>query len=96
MRAGLTAGRYRRVLLEVHPSLLAGRGVAVRDVLAPLAAAGYQAWRIDHSPGAARRAAYARRVDPRAFLHPTSADEAVDSLWPHYLWVHPGDAAAIA
>jgi FkbM family methyltransferase len=89
MRAGLDRQRYRRILLEVHPTLLADRGLGVAAVLEPLQAAGYRAWRIDHSAEATRRAAYARTLDPATFLCPLEGAEALGDSWPHLLWESP-------
>ena len=90
MHAGLHAGRYRRVLLELHPAQLAEHGAGVAEVLHALRAAGYRGRTIDHSPAAGRRAAYARRARPERFLRPLAdADDRLDA-WPHQLWVAPG------
>ncbi|HEX5725970.1 MAG TPA: FkbM family methyltransferase [Longimicrobiaceae bacterium] len=89
MRAGLAAGRYRRVLLELHPRAPGGAEM-VAAALEALRGAGYAGWSIDHSPAAARRAAYARSPDARGFLRPTAEADPGDP-WPHQLWTAPGD-----
>jgi FkbM family methyltransferase len=89
MRDGLWRCRYRRLLLEVHPALLAERGRTAQDVFARLEGAGYRAWRIDHSPAATRRAAYAAVVEPISLLRPLGSRDELDS-WPHLLWAAPG------
>ena len=89
MQAGLDRHRYRRILLEVHPALLAERGRTARDVFDRLTAAGYQAWRIDHSPGTTRRAAYAGALHTRDILAPLGSGTQLDA-WPHVLWAAPG------
>lgn len=88
MRAGLGAHRYRRVLLELHPALLAGRGVAMETCCGLLAAAGYIGWAFDHSPTAARRAAYTRAQPLRDLLRRTDTPPGSDP-WPHMLWTLP-------
>jgi FkbM family methyltransferase len=88
MEAGLARGRYRHVLLEVHPHLLAERGRTFEQTVAPLTAAGYRPWRIDHSPAATRRAAYAQAARLADLLRPMAPGESLD-LWPHLLWVRP-------
>ncbi len=95
MRLGLAAGRYRRLLLEVHPGLLADHGSSVREVIQPLQAAGYHAWRIDHSLAATRQAAYRRDFSLREALRPFSPDDAWDA-WPHLLWLAPGVSLEVA
>ena len=88
MRAGLAAGRYRYVLLECHPALLADRGESEQACVNALIAAGYRAWTIAHSPDAHRRAA---QVTLRAadLLRPYAADAAVGA-WPHIVAAAPG------
>ena len=87
MEGGLARGRYRRVLVEVHP-MLRGPGIE-RRVTDAFRAAGYRGWRVDHSPEATRRAAYAADADARSLLRPI--DEAGDDPWPHHLWTAPGE-----
>ena len=91
MADGLARGRYRRVLLELHPTLHPRGAALAGDVAAAFRAAGYRGWSVDHSPAATRRAAYARGVDARAFLRPLVADASSgDDAWPHQLWAAPG------
>jgi hypothetical protein len=91
MREGLARGRYRRVLLELHPGLHP-RGAALPDDVAALfRGAGYRGWSVDSSPAATRRAAYARRVDVRALLGPLA--RGAGDAWPHQLWTAPGEEA---
>lgn len=88
MRDGLRDGRYRRILLELHPELLAARGLTADGCCAPLARAGYQGWTFDHSAASVRRAAYAPSLDVTALL--TRADRVPpDDPWPHMLWTRP-------
>jgi FkbM family methyltransferase len=85
MAAGLTAGRYRAVLVEFHPAQLAARGRTAGELIDGLRAVGYGAWSVRHDRAFTRQAAYARRLDPRAALRPY--DPAVPlSDWPHLLF----------
>ncbi|MEO8521131.1 MAG: FkbM family methyltransferase [Acidobacteriota bacterium] len=88
MARGLARGRYRHLLLECHPSLLAARGESARGCIEPLLAAGYRVWLIDHSPAAHRRAA-AGTVTPAGLLRPYAAGAALEA-WPHVLALAPG------
>jgi FkbM family methyltransferase len=90
MRAGLAAGRYRYVLLECHPQLLAARGESERDCVQALLGAGYRAWTIAHSPDIHRRAAQAP-LTAADLLRPYMAGGAIDA-WPHILAAAPGAA----
>ncbi len=88
MRSGLWAHRYRRVLIELHPALLATHGAQAEDCCAMLATAGYRGWTFDHSSAATRRAAYGRHASPSDFLRPASRPPATDP-WPHMMWSVP-------
>jgi methyltransferase FkbM-like protein len=90
MRAGLAAGRYRYVLLECHPELLAARGESERDCVQALLGAGYRAWTIAHSPDIHRRAAQAP-LSAADLLRPYVAGGAI-AAWPHILAAAPGAA----
>lgn len=89
MREGLARGRYRRVLVELHPGLHPRGAALLDDVAERFAAAGYRGWSVDSSPAATRRTAYARRVDARALLGPLA--RAAGDAWPHQLWAAPGE-----
>jgi len=90
MRAGLARGRYRWVVLELHPALApSGRELAAR-VHAAFAGAGYRGWSVASSIQATRRAAYGA-ADARALLEPLGAG--ADDAWPHQLWAAPGEEA---
>jgi FkbM family methyltransferase len=90
MRRGLANHRYRRILLELHPAVLAERGETPQMVVRPLLWAGYRAWQIDHTPAAIRRAAYSRSPQLTSFLKPVTCYEANLGEWPHMLWLAPG------
>lgn len=85
----LAAHRVDRLLLEVHPGLLPDHNETPATVVARLLAANYRPWRVDHSPAAMRRAAYARRPCLRSLLHPHDLGDPLDA-WPHLLWVASG------
>ncbi len=88
MAAGLARGRYRRVLVELHPTLApSGRALAAR-VRETMEGAGYRGWSVASSSSATRRAAY-RAPDARALLQPL--DAGADDAWPHQLWIAPGE-----
>ena len=88
MSRGLEEGRYRRILLEVHPGLLRQRSRDVNDVIEQLLSSGFQGWRIDHSLQATRRAAYSRAPRGEDYLAPLDPDTSWDA-WPHLLWALP-------
>lgn len=94
MAAGLERHRYRRIVFEVHPGILAERGRNAWDVLRVLSDAGYRGWWIDHSPEATRRAAYAKFPAVGRYLRPLTLQGTAASwrgdAWPHVLWLAPG------
>ena len=85
MRDGLAAGRYRRVLVELHPALLAERGLTPDGCCEIFRASGYAGWAFDHTPAGVRRAAYATSMDTSALLERTDRVPPSDP-WPHMLW----------
>ena len=89
MAAGLAAGRYRRVLVELHPQLHPAGRALLDEVAETFGRAGYRGWAVDSSPQATRRAAYAKEVDAASLLRPL-AQSAADP-WPHQLWAAPGE-----
>src|SRR5262249_17805467 len=89
MQQGLRDGRYRRLLLELHPAELRGHGVDPRSLLEQLQAAGYRALTIHPSPAPTRRAASDRRFRALDALRPLDASRPLDA-WPHMLWLAPG------
>jgi FkbM family methyltransferase len=89
MEKGLAAHRYRRIILELHPALLAEHGHTPQDAFDRVKKAGYEAWRIDHSPATTRRVAYLEKPDLKELLQPANDTGKLDS-WPHLLWLAPG------
>jgi FkbM family methyltransferase len=89
MSEGLSDFRYRRILLEIHPTILAERGRTAQDVVDIMLKAGYSGWWIDFSPAAIRKAAYAHSLNPRDYLRPLASVTTLDD-WPHTLWLAPG------
>jgi FkbM family methyltransferase len=85
MTDGLARQRYRRIVIELHPVLLAERGTTAEACAARLLAAGYTGWAFDHSPAAVRRAAYSPALPLGALLTPCAGVPA-DDPWPHMLW----------
>jgi FkbM family methyltransferase len=88
MKTGLERHRYRRLVLELHPSLLVERSKATRDVFQWLTQAGYRGWSINHSAAATRRAAYHRNERITDYLQPLIDGSQLDA-WPHFLWLSP-------
>jgi hypothetical protein len=84
MREGLAAKRYRAILLELHPTLLAARGVPPEACLNLLASYGYRGSTIDATPAAYRRAADPA-TNPATLLGPLDGWRA--SAWPHLVWL---------
>jgi len=85
----LARQRVKRLLLELHPDQLAEHEHSLEGMLEKLEGAGYQAWSVDHSPRANRRAAYARRLNVASLLQQFDPRAALDT-WPHLLWTVPG------
>lgn len=86
---GLPAGRYRRILLEVHPAPLRAQGFSMTDVLGILERAGYQGWVIDHRGPATRRAAGLKPGEAFSLLTPFKQAGNPDG-WRNMLWAAPG------
>jgi len=91
MRRGLRAGRYRRVLLELHPWAYADFVAELEEMAGEMRAAGYRGWLVDDSAAAARRAYYGARTLPA--LRPLDPRR-VEGGWPHVLWTLPGAEVA--
>jgi FkbM family methyltransferase len=83
MRDGLAAGRYRAIVLELHPDLLRARGAEPESCLQRLRNAGYEGRTIDVSPRTYRRA-HDPRLPLEALLGPL--DDWTKTSWPHQLW----------
>jgi FkbM family methyltransferase len=90
LNGALEAGWIDRVLVELHPDLLASHGYSVQQACRPLLDAGFTGWMVDHSVAATRRAAYGRDPSVSSLLAPL--DLARLDAWPHLLWVRPGIA----
>jgi FkbM family methyltransferase len=88
MREAARQQRCDLILLELHPQLLAARGVSVAVTLHPLLEAGYQGWQIDHSLRTTRAASYRSNIDLRSVLAPVDPERAPD-CWPHQIWISP-------
>lgn len=91
MERGMKDGRYRRLLLELHPAELRGHGTDPLALLQRLAGAGYRGWTVDHSPATTRRAAYDSSFGAKDALLPLDLSRPLDA-WPHTLWLAPGVA----
>jgi FkbM family methyltransferase len=84
MRDGLSARRYRALVLELHPDLLRAKGVDPASCVATLRDLGYGGWTIDLGPDAYRRALNPA-VDVGSLLLPL--DRWRETPWPHLLWL---------
>lgn len=91
MAGGLGRRRYRYIVLECHPELIARSGSTLERCLEPLERSGYGGWRIDHSPAMHRRAA-TEAVPLAELLSPIDAGALRSDAWPHLLWAAPGEA----
>jgi FkbM family methyltransferase len=87
MRDGLRAGRYHRVLVELHPWEWADAPAEFGEMAEEMRTAGYRGWLVHESTEAARRAYYGARAAPS--LRPLDAG-ALQGAWPHVLWTLPG------
>ncbi|MGL4424510.1 MAG: FkbM family methyltransferase [Gemmataceae bacterium] len=93
MDAGLRRGRYRQLMIELHPGRLAERGRNARDLIDLLLQAGYTAQTIRHDAAFTRQAAYQRHLTATDVLAPY--DPAADLTdWPHLFFTWPGVEAA--
>jgi FkbM family methyltransferase len=88
MRRGLRAGRYRYILIECHPRLLAARGHDEESTLRPIVDAGYRVSTVVHTPHLHRLAAR-RRLSSSELLEPC-AHGSFRHHWPHLLAAAPG------
>jgi len=79
----------KRLLIELHPAEIAGHGQSVKEIIRRLRGFGYQAWQLDHSKDASRRAAYDKHRDFKSSLRPFDEHAELDD-WPHLLWTMPG------
>jgi FkbM family methyltransferase len=86
MAAGLAANRYRRLIIEWHPTIIPAPHAAMQDAFAGLMTAGYRGWWIDHTLESTRAAAYGGPVN----LYPVTT-AASDDPWPHTLWLADGE-----
>jgi FkbM family methyltransferase len=83
MEEGLRTQRYRSIVLELHPGLLADRGTSAEACIERLTRHGYRGATIDGAPRA-YRAAIDPRIPLESLLGPL--DGWRDSAWPHLLW----------
>ncbi len=84
MRDGLSARRYRALVLELHPEILRANGVDPASCVARLSGHGYRGWTIDLGPDAYRRA-----LDPAVAVESLllPLERWRDTPWPHLLWL---------
>jgi len=89
IKSGLARGRYKRILLELHPPVLSQLGVSSQILNQQILDQGYRAFTIDHTPKVYRNAAYHLPRSPAAFLSHLEG-EARFAAWPHVLFLAPG------
>jgi FkbM family methyltransferase len=89
LEKSLTERRVKRLLLELHPALIAEHGGTAVQIIETLRKTGYSGWTIDHSAAATRRAAYEGAVNVQGLLRPLYESDELDQ-WPHQLWLAPG------
>jgi FkbM family methyltransferase len=94
MQEGLRAGRYRRLLLELHPEGITGLGGTLEGLVRQLRDAGYRGLSVRHDAAAVREAAYGTNLRAEDFLEPL-VDGAGADAWPHQLWLAPGEPDAV-
>ncbi|HEX6367302.1 MAG TPA: FkbM family methyltransferase [Longimicrobium sp.] len=88
MARGLAEGRYRRILVELHPGQHPDPARLGETMYGMMNGAGYRGGWIDTGPQAEREALYGRVASvPR--LRPIAGDEPLGA-WPHQLWTLPG------
>ncbi len=91
MCAGIRRGRYRRLLLELHPVQLAEHGSSPAAIIEGLLEMGYRGWVLGHSSADVRRAAYGRVYTGESLLRPLRWPEPLDN-WPHLVFALAGTA----
>jgi FkbM family methyltransferase len=84
MRDGLSARRYRALVVELHPDILRANGIDPAACLSRVGGHGYRGWTIDLGPDAYRRA-----IDPAVAVESLllPLDRWRDTPWPHLLWL---------
>jgi FkbM family methyltransferase len=88
METGLHSGRYRHILLELHPTQLGRRGRSVRDIAEVLAGHGYHGYSLDSSRAGMRRACYKPWSPVREFVRPLDLEPG--SPHRNTVWLAPG------
>lgn len=76
-----------RILLELHPTLLAQTTQNASLIARSLLECGYSGYTVDHSPRRSRLAAYGRVAQPNDLLGPLHLNDL--DRWPHQLWLSP-------
>lgn len=92
MKQGLSAGLYRRILMEFHPGCLRSKQHEPRDILSQLLDGGFTAWQLSHRA----RGFTIRREAPafsRSMLQPF--DGHIPETPSHLLFVAKGDTAPL-
>lgn len=92
MLRGMAQGRYRRVLLELHPGQHPHPERLGETMYRRMTEAGYRGAWIDTGPEAEREALYGRAA-ARPQLRPVAGGEPLGA-WPHQLWTLAGSEIA--
>ncbi len=87
MRDGLRAGRYHRVMVELHPWEYADVAEEFARMAEEMHTAGYRGWLVNESAETARRAYYGAHASPS--LRPLDPAD-LSGSWQHVLWTLPG------
>ncbi|HEX2080258.1 MAG TPA: FkbM family methyltransferase [Longimicrobium sp.] len=91
MARGMAAGRYRRILVELHPGQHPDGARLGETMYRMMDEAGYRGEWIDTGPEAEREALYGRAA-PGPRLRPVRGDEPLGP-WPHQLWTLAGSGS---
>ena len=84
MSAGLRRGRYRRLLLELHPVQLAEHGTSPGAIIEGLLEMGYRGWVVAHAARGRSAGPPMLTVHPvESLLRPLRWPEPLDA-WPHW------------
>lgn len=92
MARGLAEGRYRRVLLELHPLQHSEPARLGPTIYGMMSGAGYVGGWLETAPEAERRARYGRR--PASLTMAAVKGDEPLGAWPHQLWFHRAAGAA--
>lgn len=93
MKRGLSSGRYRKILLELHPNAIKSQGFNIPTTLKPLIDSGYRGLKIRHSQADIRKIAYSRHPRVEDMIAPIDLREESEP-WAHQIWFAPEEEKA--